>query len=56
MIWGGISIERLIDLYRLDNSTLSANGYQDEICAPTVTLYTCAVNLGLLLVTNFLKD
>ncbi|KAK3552357.1 hypothetical protein QTP86_011292 [Hemibagrus guttatus] len=50
MIWGGISIEGCTDLYRLDNGTLTAIRYLDEIFGPIFRPYTGAVGPGFLLV------
>uniref|UniRef100_A0A8C4TJ22 Transposase n=1 Tax=Erpetoichthys calabaricus TaxID=27687 RepID=A0A8C4TJ22_ERPCA len=50
MVWGGISMEGHTDLYRLDNGTLTAIRYQDEILGPTVRPYAGAVGPGFLLV------
>ena len=36
MVWGGISMEGRTDFYRLDNGTLTATRYQDEILGPIV--------------------
>ncbi|KAI4872667.1 hypothetical protein NFI96_000384 [Prochilodus magdalenae] len=52
MVWGGISLEGRTDLYRLDNGTLTAIRYQDEILGPVVRAYTGAVGPGFLLVHN----
>ncbi|KAI4890921.1 hypothetical protein NFI96_007190 [Prochilodus magdalenae] len=52
MVWGGISLEGRTDLYRLDNGTLTAIRYQDEILGPVVRPYTGAVGPGFLLVHN----
>ncbi|KAK3539034.1 hypothetical protein QTP86_023626 [Hemibagrus guttatus] len=49
MVWGGISIEGCTDLYRLDNGTLTAIRYRDEIPGPIVRPYTGAVGPGFLL-------
>ncbi len=50
MVWGGISMEGCTDLCRLDNGTLTAIRYRDEILAPIVRPYAGAVGLGFLLV------
>ncbi|KAI4900632.1 hypothetical protein NFI96_029195 [Prochilodus magdalenae] len=52
MVWGGISLEGCTDLYRLDNGTVTAIRYQDEILGPVVRPYTGAVGPGFLLVHN----
>ncbi|KAI4885260.1 hypothetical protein NFI96_005103 [Prochilodus magdalenae] len=52
MVWGGISLEGRTDLYRLDNGTLTAIRYQDEILGPVVRPYAGAVGSGFLLVHN----
>ncbi|KAI4893250.1 hypothetical protein NFI96_003117 [Prochilodus magdalenae] len=52
MVWGGISLEGRTDLYRLDNSTRTAIGYQDEILGPVVRPYAGAKGPGFLLVHN----
>ncbi|KAI4878552.1 hypothetical protein NFI96_016749, partial [Prochilodus magdalenae] len=52
MVWGGISLEGCTDLYRLDNDTLTAIRYQDEILGPVVRPYAGAVGPGFLLVHN----
>ncbi|KAI4873746.1 hypothetical protein NFI96_000047 [Prochilodus magdalenae] len=52
MVWGGISLEGLTDLYRLDNGTLTAIRHRDEILGPLVRLYAGAVGPGFLLVHN----
>ncbi|KAI4900603.1 hypothetical protein NFI96_003188 [Prochilodus magdalenae] len=52
MVWGGISLEGRTDLYRLDNGTLTAIRYQDEILRPIVRPYAGAVGIGFLLVHN----
>ncbi|KAI4883980.1 hypothetical protein NFI96_003360 [Prochilodus magdalenae] len=52
MVWGGISLEGRTDLYRLDNGTLTAIRYQDEILGPVVRPYAGAVGPGFLLVHN----
>ncbi|KAI4899362.1 hypothetical protein NFI96_008253, partial [Prochilodus magdalenae] len=52
MVWGGISLEGRTDLYRLDNGTLTAIRYQDEILRPIVRPYAGAVGPGFLLVHN----
>ncbi|KAI4889261.1 hypothetical protein NFI96_013525 [Prochilodus magdalenae] len=52
MVWGGISLEGRTDLYRLDNDTLTAIRYQDEILGPVVRPYAGAVGPGFLLVHN----
>ncbi|KAI4898810.1 hypothetical protein NFI96_005851 [Prochilodus magdalenae] len=52
MVWGGISLEGRTDLYRLDDGTLTAFKYQDEILGPVVRPYAGAVGPGFLLVHN----
>ncbi|KAI4901714.1 hypothetical protein NFI96_000200 [Prochilodus magdalenae] len=52
MVWGGISLEGRTDLYRLDDGTLTAIRYQDEILGPVVRSYAGAVGPGFLLVHN----
>ncbi|KAI4883140.1 hypothetical protein NFI96_020584, partial [Prochilodus magdalenae] len=52
MVWGGIFLDRRTDLYRLDNGTLTAIRYQDEILGPVVRPYAGAVGPGFLLVHN----
>ncbi|KAI4902132.1 hypothetical protein NFI96_025541 [Prochilodus magdalenae] len=52
MVWGGISLEGRIDLYRLDNGTLTAIRYPDEILGPVVRPYAGAVGPGFLPVHN----
>ncbi|KAI4883985.1 hypothetical protein NFI96_003366 [Prochilodus magdalenae] len=52
MVWGGISLEGGTDLYRLDNGTLAAIRYQDEILGPVVRPYAGAVGPGFFLVHN----
>ncbi|KAI4883197.1 hypothetical protein NFI96_000245 [Prochilodus magdalenae] len=52
MVWGGISLEGRTDLYRLDNGTLTAIRYQDEILGPVVRPYAGAVGPGFLLVPH----
>ncbi|KAI4904836.1 hypothetical protein NFI96_002911 [Prochilodus magdalenae] len=52
MVWGGISLEGCTDLYRLDNGTLTAITYRDEILEALVRPYAGAVGPGLLLVHN----
>ncbi|KAI4903486.1 hypothetical protein NFI96_009665, partial [Prochilodus magdalenae] len=52
MVWGGLSLERRTDLYRLDDGTLTAIRDQDEILGPLVRLYAGAVGPGFLLVQN----
>ncbi|KAI4875944.1 hypothetical protein NFI96_034528 [Prochilodus magdalenae] len=52
MVWGGISLEGRTDLYRLDNGTLTAMRYQDEIRGALVRPYAGAVGPGFLLVHN----
>lgn len=47
---GGISLEGCTDLYRLDNGTLMAIRYWNEIFGPIVRIYTGAVGPGYLLV------
>ncbi len=50
VVWGGISMEGRTDLYRLDNGTLTAIRYWDEILGPIVRPYAGAVGPGFLLV------
>ncbi|KAK3537153.1 hypothetical protein QTP70_002658 [Hemibagrus guttatus] len=50
MVWGGISMEGRTDLYRLDNGTLTAIRYRDEILGPIVRPYAGAEGPGFLLV------
>ncbi|MCJ8746514.1 hypothetical protein PDJAM_G00142610 [Pangasius djambal] len=50
MVWGGISMEGRTDLYRLDNGTLTAIRYRDEILGPILRPYAGAVGPGFLLV------
>lgn len=45
MVWGGISLVGRTDLYRLDNGTIAAIRYRDEILGPAG-----AVGPGFLLV------
>uniref|UniRef100_A0A8C4SSF1 Transposase n=1 Tax=Erpetoichthys calabaricus TaxID=27687 RepID=A0A8C4SSF1_ERPCA len=52
MVWGGISMEGRTDLYRLDNGTMTAIRYRDEILGPIVRPYAGAVGPGFLLVHN----
>ncbi|KAI4899343.1 hypothetical protein NFI96_003900 [Prochilodus magdalenae] len=52
MVWGGISLEGHTDLHRLDNGTLTAIRYQDEILGPVVRPYAGTVDPGFLLVHN----
>ncbi|KAI4880840.1 hypothetical protein NFI96_010999, partial [Prochilodus magdalenae] len=52
MVWGGIFLEGRTDLYRLDNGTLTAIRYQDEILGPSIRPYAGAVGPGFLLVNN----
>ncbi|KAI4893334.1 hypothetical protein NFI96_005519 [Prochilodus magdalenae] len=52
MVWEGISLEGRTDLYKLDNGTLTAIRYQDEILGPVVRPYTGAVAPGFLLMHN----
>ncbi|KAI4904895.1 hypothetical protein NFI96_009961 [Prochilodus magdalenae] len=52
MVWGGIFLEGRTDLYRLDNGSLTAIRYQDEILGPVVRPYAGAVGPGFLLVHN----
>ncbi|KAI4897294.1 hypothetical protein NFI96_024654, partial [Prochilodus magdalenae] len=52
MVWGGISLKGRTDLYRLDNGTLTAIRYQDEILGPIVRPYAGAVGPEFLLVHN----
>ncbi|KAI4872921.1 hypothetical protein NFI96_005299 [Prochilodus magdalenae] len=52
IFWVGISLEGCTDLYRLDNGTLTAIRYQDEILGPVVRPYAGAVGPGFLLVHN----
>ncbi|MCJ8738325.1 hypothetical protein PDJAM_G00034520 [Pangasius djambal] len=50
MVWGGISMEGCTDFYRLDNGTLTAIRYRDEILGCIVRRYAGAVGPGFLLV------
>ncbi len=50
MVWGGISMEGRTDLYRLDNGTLTAIRYRDEILGTIVRPYAGPVGPGFLLV------
>ncbi len=50
MVWGGISMERHTDLYRLDNGTLTAIRYRDKVLGAIVRPYAGAVGPGFLLV------
>uniref|UniRef100_A0A8C4RYD8 Tc1-like transposase DDE domain-containing protein n=1 Tax=Erpetoichthys calabaricus TaxID=27687 RepID=A0A8C4RYD8_ERPCA len=52
MVWGGISMEGCTDLYRLENATLTAIRYRDEILGSTVRPYAGAVGPGFLLVRD----
>ncbi|KAI4877778.1 hypothetical protein NFI96_033001 [Prochilodus magdalenae] len=52
MVWGGIFLEGRTDPYRLDNGTLTAIRYQDEILGPVVRPYAGAIGPGFLLVHN----
>lgn len=52
MVWGGTSKEGRTDLYRIDNGTLTAIRYRDEILGPIVRPYADAVGPGFLLVHN----
>ncbi len=49
MVWGGISTEGRTYLYRLDNGTLTAIRYRDEILGHIVRPYAGAVGPGFLL-------
>ena len=49
MVWGGISMEGRTDLCRLENGSLTAIRYQDEILEPIVRPYAGAVGPGFLL-------
>ena len=49
MVWGGISMEGRTDLYRLENGSLTAIRYRDEILEPMVRPYAGAVGPGFLL-------
>ncbi len=49
MVWGGIPIEGRSYLYRLDNGTLTALRYRDEILGHIVRPYAGAVGPGFLL-------
>ncbi|KAL1273816.1 hypothetical protein QQF64_026630 [Cirrhinus molitorella] len=51
-VWGGISMKGCTDLYRLDNGTLTAITYQDEIFRPVVRYYAGSVSPGFLLVQD----
>ncbi|KAI4872401.1 hypothetical protein NFI96_029872, partial [Prochilodus magdalenae] len=52
MVWGGIPLEGRTDLYRLDNSTLTAIRHQDEMLGPVVRPYAGAMGPGFFLVHN----
>ncbi|KAI4881304.1 hypothetical protein NFI96_029919, partial [Prochilodus magdalenae] len=52
MVWGGISLKGRTDLYRLDNGTLTAIRYQEEILGLVVRPYAGAVGPEFLLVHN----
>ena len=52
MVWGGISMEGRTDLYRLENGSLTAIRYRDEILEPMVRPYAGAVGPGFLLMHN----
>ncbi len=47
-------MEGCTDLYRLDNGTLTAIRYRDEILGPIVRPYTGAVGPGFLLVPGLM--
>ena len=49
MVWGGISMEGRTGLYRLENGSLTAIRYQDEILGPMVRPYAGAVGPGFFL-------
>ena len=49
MVPGGISMEGRTDLYRLENGSLTAIRYRDEILEPMVRPYAGAVGPGFLL-------
>ena len=49
MVWGGISMEGRTDLYWLENGSLTAIRYRDEILEPIVRPYAGAVGPGFLL-------
>ena len=49
MVWGGMSMEGRSDLYRLENGSLTAIRYRDEILEPMVRPYAGAVGPGFLL-------
>ncbi|KAI4902724.1 hypothetical protein NFI96_031916, partial [Prochilodus magdalenae] len=51
-VWGGMLLEGLTDLHRLDNGTLTAIRHRDEILGPVVRPYAGAVGPGFLLVHN----
>ncbi len=48
MVWGGISMEGHTDVYRLNNGTLIAIRYQDEILGPIVRPSWCTTMPGLM--------
>ncbi|KAI4889716.1 hypothetical protein NFI96_019413 [Prochilodus magdalenae] len=56
MVWGGISLEGRTDLYRLDNGTLTAIRYREEVLEPIVRPYTGAVGPGFLLVHDITRS
>ena len=49
MVWEGICMEGRTDLYWLENGSLTAIRYQDEILEPVVRPYAGAVDPGFLL-------
>lgn len=49
MVWGSISMEGYTNLYCLENGTLTAIRYRDEILKPIVRPYAGAVGPGFLL-------
>lgn len=52
MVWGGISLEGRTDLHVLNQGTLTAVRYRDEILRPIVRPYAGAVGPGFLLVQD----
>ncbi|TWW73864.1 Transposable element [Takifugu flavidus] len=52
VVLGGISLEGCRDLYRLNNGTLTAIRYRDEILGPIVRTYAGAVGPGFFLVLD----
>ena len=52
MVPGGISMEGRTDLHRLENGSLTAIRYRDEILEPMVRPYAGAVGPGFLLMPS----